>query len=433
MNTRLAAARIVLNVVDHGQSLASLVPAALDELEPQEQPFAKELVYGSIRWYVRLAALLDQLVSKPLKARDQDIRCLLIVGLYQLSRLRVAQHAAVNETVQAARAAEKAWAAGLVNGVLRNYLRQKEALERKLDQQPETLFSHPAWFLARLQQEWPDDWQAVAAANNEHPPMTLRVNTMRQCRNDWLDRLRNTGAGATEAPFTEAGVCLDKPVAVDRLPGFRDGDVSVQDGASQQAAVLLDAGCGMRVLDACAAPGGKTAHILERGVNEIRVTAIDSDARRLERVAENLTRLGLRAELVCADAGDPEAWWDGKPFDRILLDAPCSASGVIRRNPDIKLLRRAGDIGKLAKTQGKLLDRLWLLLAADGILLYATCSVFKQENEDCIADFLSRHSDAREETITSGWGRPVQYGRQILTGEQGMDGFYYARLVRTNS
>lgn len=431
MNIRLSAARIMLAVVEDGKSLATLLPAALEQFPAGEQAFGKELVYGGLRWFVRLSALVDELVSKPLRARDRDIRCLLVVGLYQLSRMDVARHAAVNETVQAARVAGKKWAAGLVNGVLRNYLRQQDMLERKLDTQADTLFSTPAWFLQRLQQDWPDHWQEIAAAGNRRAPMTLRVNLMRQSRDDWVAQAHDAGLETSANPFSAAAVSLGTPVAVDRLPGFRAGDVSVQDGAAQLAAELLDARPGMRVLDACAAPGGKTAHILERAGNRVQLTAVDADARRLDRVAGNLDRLHLKARLVCADASGPDAWWDGQPFDRILLDAPCSASGVVRRNPDIKMLRRTGDIDKLAKIQGKLLDRLWPLLSPDGILLYATCSIFRRENDVCIADFLARCGEASADEITAGWGRSVQYGRQILPGEQEMDGFFYARLARS--
>ena len=430
MNTRLAAAKVLQQVLDNGQSLATLLPQAFDRLSQTERAFAQELVYGSLRWHGRLATLLDQLLASPLKARDHDILCLLLIGLYQLSRLAIAPHAAVNETANAARAAKKPWAVGLINGVLRNYQRQTQELENRLDQRPESRLAHPQWLLAQLRRDWPDDWQAIAIANNERAPMTLRVNLTRQSRAVYLNRLQEAHRAARKAPFTAAGVCLETPAAVARLPGFQDGDVSVQDAAAQFAAELLNIRPGMRILDACAAPGGKTAHILERGDNRITVVAVDIDMSRLTRAAENLERLGLNAKLVCADAGNPGRWWDGVQFDRILLDAPCSASGVIRRHPDIKVLRRAGDLEKLAAQQERLLERLWPLLAAGGILLYATCSVFRLENEQRVAGFLARHNDAFEDRITAGWGRVMQYGRQLLPGENGMDGFYYACLVK---
>ncbi len=430
MNTRLAAAKVLQQVLDNGQSLAALLPQAFDRIPQTERAFAQELVYGSLRWHGRLAALLDELLASPLKARDHDILCLLLIGLYQLSRLAVAPHAAVNETANAARAARKPWAVGLINGVLRSYQRQTEKLENRLDQCPESRLAHPQWLLAQLRRDWPDDWEAIAIANNERAPMTLRVNLTRLSRSAYLDRLRGAHLAAREVSFTAAGVCLEAPTVVAQLPGFQDGDVSVQDAAAQLAAELLDIRPGLRILDACAAPGGKTAHILERGDNRVTVIAIDMDMSRLARVAENLERLGLNAKLICADAGDPESWWDEVQFDRVLLDAPCSASGVIRRHPDIKLLRRPGDLEQLAEQQERLLDRLWPLLASGGILLYATCSVFRLENAGCVARFLARHNDAFEDRIAARWGRVMQYGRQILPGENGMDGFYYACLVK---
>jgi 16S rRNA (cytosine967-C5)-methyltransferase len=430
MNTRLAAAKVLQQVLDNGQSLAALMPQAFDHMPQTERAFAQELVYGSLRWHGRLAALLHELLASPLKARDHDILCLLLLGLYQLSRLAVPPHAAVNETANAARAARKPWAVALINGVLRNYQRQREKLENRLDQCPESRLSHPQWLLEQLRQDWPNDWEAIALANNERAPLTLRVNLARQSRAAYLDRLRTAQLAASEAPFTAAGVCLEVPTAVARLPGFQDGEVSVQDAAAQLAAELLDIRPGMRILDACAAPGGKTAHILERGDNRVTVVAVDIDKDRLRRVAENLTRLGLNAKLICADAGNPGCWWDEVQFDRILLDAPCSASGVIRRHPDIKVLRRPGDLKQLAEQQERLLEKLWPLLASGGILLYATCSVFRLENDRRVAGFLARHNDAFENRITAGWGRLMKYGRQILPGERGMDGFYYACLVK---
>jgi 16S rRNA (cytosine967-C5)-methyltransferase len=429
-NTRLAAAKVLQQVLDNGRSLATLLPQAFDRIPQMERAFAQELVYGSLRWHVRLAALLDELLATPLKPRDHDILCLLLLGLYQLSRLGVAPHAAVNETVNAARLVRKPWAVGLINGVLRSYQRQRQRLENKLDNCTESRLAHPQWFLAQLKQDWPDDWEAIALANNERAPMALRVNLRRQSRTVYLDKLREAHLPAHEAPFTRAGICLETPIAVARLPGFEDGDASVQDVAAQLAAELLDVQPGMRILDACAAPGGKTAHILECGNNRATVVAIDRDMSRLMRVAENLERLGLNAELIRADAGEPDRWWDKVQFDRILLDAPCSASGVIRRHPDIKLLRRAADLEQLAQQQERFLERLWPLLASGGMLLYATCSVFRLENEERVVGFLARHDDAFEATLTADWGRAMQNGRQILPGENGMDGFYYACLIK---
>ncbi|HKJ22130.1 MAG TPA: 16S rRNA (cytosine(967)-C(5))-methyltransferase RsmB, partial [Gammaproteobacteria bacterium] len=274
---------------------------------------------------------------------------------------------------------------------------------------------------------WPDHWQAILSANNRHPPLSLRVNPHRATRGDYLERLHAQGMEARPIPHTDQGISLVRPVDALSLPGFADGACSVQDGAAQLAAPLLDARPGERVLDACCAPGGKTTHLLECQPRA-RVVALDKDPRRLETVRANLERLQLHAETIAADAADPHRWWDGQPFDRILLDTPCSATGVIRRHPDIKVLRRAADITALAATQQRLLDALWPLLRRGGMLLYTTCSVLKEENQDRIRAFIDTHPEARLETLRVVWGHALDQGRQVLPGDDDMDGFYYARL-----
>ncbi|HKJ09530.1 MAG TPA: 16S rRNA (cytosine(967)-C(5))-methyltransferase RsmB [Gammaproteobacteria bacterium] len=431
MGARQAAVRALLAVVADGQSLAAALPALLERVaDTRERPLAQELAYGTLRWYPRLTALVGQLLQRPLKPRDQDIHALLLVGVYQLAYLAMPAHAAVHETVETARALGKPWAAKLVNGVLRNFQRRESELVTALDRDPVTRLAHPGWLLESFRHDWPADWEALAAANNARPPLCLRVNTRRLDRPAYLAALAQAGIDAVAMPHAPEGVELSEPMAVERLPGYAEGWFSVQDGAAQQAAHLLDPQAGMGVLDACAAPGGKTAHMLERQPELARLTAIDMDPARLQRVGENLQRLGLEAQLVAGDAAAPDSWWDGDSYQRILLDAPCSATGVIRRHPDIKVLRRRADIPRLVDQQRRLLEALWSLLAPGGMLLYATCSVVADENADQVERFLATHPDAREWPIDAPWGRACQCGRQILPGQDGMDGFYYARLVK---
>ncbi|MGA7802673.1 MAG: 16S rRNA (cytosine(967)-C(5))-methyltransferase RsmB [Gammaproteobacteria bacterium] len=431
LRARQVAVRALLGVVAEGQSLAAALPPLLERVaDVRERALAQELAYGTLRWYPRLTALAGRLVQRPLKTRDQDIQAVLVVGLYQLAYLAVPAHAAVHETVEVARALGKPWAAKLVNGVLRTFQRRAPQLMAALDADAVSRYAHPRWLLERLQRDWPADWQAVADANNARPPLALRVNARRIDRSDYLAALAQAGVDAVPLAHARQGVQLVQAMAVERLPGYAQGWFSVQDGAAQQAAELLDLKPDMRVLDACAAPGGKSAHILECEPGLAGLTAIDIDQGRLQRVRENLHRLGLEAHLVAGDASSPDGWWDGRPYQRILLDAPCSATGVIRRHPDIKVLRRSDDIPQLVVQQRRLLEALWSLLAPGGMLLYATCSVVADENAEQVERFLATHSDAREWPIDAPWGRACQCGRQILPGQDGMDGFYYARLVK---
>jgi 16S rRNA (cytosine967-C5)-methyltransferase len=329
------------------------------------------------------------------------------------------------------RALNKDWAAGLVNAVLRNFQRRGDSLLQSACADEVALHAHPAWLIERLRSDWPQDWAAILAANNTRPPFTLRVNRQRLTRDEYLDVLSRAGLPAEAVAHSAQAVRLERPVPVSALPGFMRGDVSVQDAAAQLAAGLLELAAGQRVLDACAAPGGKTSHILETEPG-VALVAMDIDASRLQRIESNLARLSLQAELLAGDAGRPDEWWDGRLFDRILLDVPCSGSGVIRRHPDIKVLRRADDIDALVDRQVTILDAMWPLLAPDGMLLYCTCSVLKVENSGQFANFLARHADAEEVTITAAWGHGCTHGRQIFPGENQMDGFYFA-CVRKNS
>ena len=433
-SSRERAAR-ALAAVSQGASLSGVLPAALEGLSAQDRGFTHELIYGCLRQYQRLEAILADLLRQPLKPRDRDIHCLLLLGLYQLSALEVKPYAAVHATVEAARALGKGWAAKLINGVLRSYQRRAAELEAQLQDDPPARYSHPAWLLERLQQDWPEDWEAIAEGNNRQPPLSLRVNARHGDRAGYLERLAAAGIRAAPLAHTSHGLRLEQNATIDSLPGYAEGDFSVQDGAAQLAAPLLGLAPGQRVLDACAAPGGKTAHLLETepGLQELVAVELESD--RLQRVRDNLDRLRLQARLVQGDVGRPQDWWDGAPFDRILLDAPCSATGVIRRHPDIKLHRRPADIDRLTRLQAGLLDAVWPLLRPGGRLLYVTCSVLRAENALQVGAFVQRCATARAAPISADWGRPDGAGRQLLPIVNGvdaapMDGFYYACLEK---
>ena len=429
-NARTTAARVLEQVLVHGRYLDSALEAMHAGSLPDSQ-IIQELAYGTLRWFHQLAGIAALLLSRPLKPKDQDVYALLLLGLYQLRFMRVATHAAVDETVAAAAALGKPWAKGLLNACLREYLRRTAEMDARLQTDPALALSHPAWLLEKIRAAYPADWQRIATANNERPPLTLRVNTRRLTRTAYLEKLRAARLAAHADFVLDTDVTLDTPVPVSALPGFARGEVSVQDAGAQWAAVLLDAQPGERVLDACAAPGGKTGHILERTPGLAELVAVDHEPARVALIAENLKRLGLTARLVTADAGEANAWWDGRPFDRILLDVPCSATGVIRRHPDIKRRRQPSDLPKLAATQARLLAALWPLLKPGGKLLYVTCSILPEENENPIRALLARAADATDATdepLPAAPGEARVVGRQLLPGEQGMDGFYYACL-----
>jgi 16S rRNA (cytosine967-C5)-methyltransferase len=404
----------VLEDVLSGAALHQVLPRALPLLQTAgERGALQDIVYGSLRQLGRLDAWLDALLERPLT--DPQLGWLLRVALYQLAYTRAPAHAVVHNAVTAA---GDGWRRGLANAVLRNFQRRREELEKLADAQPTARWSHPDWWIQQLQAEHPMHWQAILEAGLLHPPFTLRVNTRRGDVASYLRRLAEA-----EMPARQTGaeaITLDKAVPVHSLPGFDAGDASVQDAGAQWAAHLLDAQAGERVLDACAAPGGKSGHILER--SDVALTALDIDATRLQRVQDNLGRLQLKAQLVQGDAAHTDAWWDGQPFDRILADVPCSASGVVRRNPDIKWLRRADDIAGFAARQATMLDALWPLLAPGGTLLYVTCSVFRQENDDQIQAFLARHTHAARCQLPA----PLTDGTLLPDADH--DGFFYARL-----
>jgi 16S rRNA (cytosine967-C5)-methyltransferase len=430
MNPRLAAAKALAAVLSGKASLNSSLPTQLDKVEDRDRGFTQDLAFGTARWQPRLSALAEKLLQKPFKTADADVEALLLVGLYQLLYTRVPAHAAIGETVGCADKLKKPWAKGLLNAVLRNAQRESETIFAELERDPVVRTAHPRWLQKSLKAFWPEQWEAICEANNAHPPMILRVNRRHYSRNAYLGLLTETGIAATPCVYSRDGIILEAAADVRSLPGFAEGWISVQDEAAQLAADLLDLAPGQRVLDACCAPGGKTCHILEAEAALAGVVAVDLEAKRLVRVKENLERLGLNAELIAADGRDTEKWWDGKPFQRILLDAPCSATGVIRRHPDIKLTRQPDDIVALAQLQGELLDAMWKTLEVGGILLYATCSTLPTENTEVIAAFLERTPGARELDLATTAGIKQPHGRQLLAQQGGHDGFYYAKLIK---
>ncbi|MGN8248598.1 16S rRNA (cytosine(967)-C(5))-methyltransferase RsmB [Pseudomonas sp. SMV7] len=430
MNPRLAAARALAAVLSGKASLNSSLPAQLDKVDERDRGLTQDLAFGTARWQPRLDLLAAQLLQKPFKAADADVQALLLVGLYQLFYSRIPAHAAIGETVGCADKLKKPWAKGLLNAVLRRAQREGEELLAGMERDPVVRTAHPRWLQKSLKAFWPEQWEAICAANNAHPPMILRVNRRHHSRDAYLALLAEAGIGASACQYSRDGIVLAEACDVRGLPGFAEGWVSVQDEAAQLSADLLELAPGQRVLDACCAPGGKTCHLLEAETGLAQVVAIDLEAKRLSRVRENLDRLQLDAELIACDARDTANWWDGKPFQRILLDAPCSATGVIRRHPDIKLTRQAEDIPALATLQGELLDALWPTLEVGGMLLYATCSSLPTENTEVIDAFLARTPGARELDLATTAGLRQPHGRQLLAQEGGHDGFYYAKLIK---
>ncbi|MBS9760000.1 16S rRNA (cytosine(967)-C(5))-methyltransferase RsmB [Pseudomonas mosselii] len=430
MNPRLAAARALAAVLSGKASLNSSLPAQLDKVEERDRGLTQDLAFGTARWQPRLDLLAAQLLQKPFKAADADVQALLLVGLYQLFYTRIPAHAAIGETVGCADKLKKPWAKGLLNAVLRRAQREGEELLASMERDPVVRTAHPRWLQKSLKAFWPEQWEAICAANNAHPPMILRINRRHHSRDAYLALLAEAGIQASACQYSRDGIVLAEACDVRGLPGFADGWVSVQDEAAQLSADLLELAPGQRVLDACCAPGGKTCHLLEAEPGLAHMVAIDLEAKRLARVRENLDRLKLDAKLIACDARDTASWWDGKSFQRILLDAPCSATGVIRRHPDIKLTRQAEDIPALATLQGELLDALWPTLEVGGMLLYATCSSLPTENTEVIDAFLARTPGARELDLATEAGLRQPHGRQLLAQEGGHDGFYYAKLIK---
>lgn len=422
-NERTQALTILIKVLQNRTPLSHALHSTKDVT-----PFCKELCFGICRHYIRLQMLANCLMTKPLKTKDIDVSLCILMGLYQLHYLHLPDYAVVQESVALLDVLKKSWAKGLVNAVLRNYCREKASLISKLENDVAFTLGHPKWLIEKVKQDWPNDWTNMLHANDEHPPMSLRVNISNTTRFAYLEQLAKLNISAIAHAHATSGIVLNTATHVEQLPGFNNGDVSVQDTAAQLAATLLDLKPGLRLLDACCAPGGKTCHILEVEQHLSEVVALDIDERRLVRVKENLDRIKRHATLITGDGASPNTWWDGKPFDRILLDAPCSATGVIRRHPDIKLLRTLDDILQITQIQRSLLHALWPLLATGGQLVYATCSIMPEENEQQIARFVKDEPTAHAIPIKQDFGRPTQHGRQILPGEDNMDGFFYSVL-----
>ncbi|WP_049631248.1 16S rRNA (cytosine(967)-C(5))-methyltransferase RsmB [Cellvibrio sp. pealriver] len=427
LSVRAAAAQVIAQILNGSGSLSSLLPTILPKIAENDRSLLQELCFGCCRHHPQLHAYTEYLLEKPLRAKDNDVQALLLLGLYQLLHTRIPDHAAIGETVEVTRHIKKPWATNLVNGVLRNFQRDSGKITAFFSENRAFQSNHPAWMEGSIRKSWPEQATQIMAANNQHPPFTLRLNTHNISRSDYLQLLQDTGVNAKPTPYSPYGITLEHACDPRQLPHFNEGWLSVQDEAAQLSGDLLQLSPNLRVLDACCAPGGKTGHLLELEPS-LKVTALDVEERRLQRVRENLARLGVSANILCGDGTRPADWWDGQLFDRILLDAPCSATGIVRRHPDIKVLRTPEEIDRLGQLQHQLLQSLWPLLKPGGVLLYATCSIMPKENTRVIEAFLTRHHDANCDQLDADWGLMQPCGRQLLPQVDGHDGFYYARL-----
>ncbi|MFU2089205.1 16S rRNA (cytosine(967)-C(5))-methyltransferase RsmB [Avibacterium avium] len=432
LSVRAVAAQYLLQVLDKGQSLSTLLAEKTPALKEQDLPLLQEICFGVCRVLPRLEQIILRLVDKPLKGKTRLVHCLLLVGVYQLLYLRTPDHAVVDEMVKAAKSLKLERFKGLVNGVLRRFLREREQILAKVDKHWQTL--HPEWLVNKLKKAYPH-WREIIDANNQKPPMWLRVNRQHTQVSDYLTLLQNAEIEAVADDHPQA-IRLALAKSVVQLPHFAQGWLTVQDLHAQWAGLLLAAQNGELILDACAAPGGKTTHILELAP-QAKVVALDVEQHRLKRVEENLSRMRQHAQVICGDASQPEQWLaqiqpqfeqSAVQFDRILLDAPCSATGVIRRHPDIKWLRKESDIAQLVALQKSILNALWQCLKPNGVLLYATCSLLPEENSQQIDEFLQQHPEAK--LIDLPFSEQAQLGHQFFPQENGGDGFYYAKLVK---
>lgn len=435
-DSRALCALMMYEVCTHHKSLSSLLPIANQHVDEKDKALLQELIFGTCRWLLWLKTLYQPLLKKPIHRNDFLVECIISVGIYQLLFTRIPTHACLNETVEAAEKLGLHRFKGLINALLRQISQQNIDIQDQDLRQTMAKLSHPQWFQDKLKHNWPNNWVEILIQNNEHPPMALRLNksfsNTASAHADYLAKLNEHEISAKASPISSDGIILDKACAVQKLPNFVEGGISVQDEAAQLSSELLDLKPNLRVLDACAAPGGKTCSMLEKEPS-LSVLALDSDANRAQRIEENLARLNLNAEIKIAQAENLADWWDGKTFDRVLLDAPCSATGVIRRHPDIKLLRQEGDIKNLAELQLKLMTSLWKTLAPSGLMLYATCSVFSQENSRIVERFLKQTDDAKLLPIKKDWGIDTQFGTQLFPKKDSHDGFFYARLQKTNT
>ncbi|ETX12190.1 RNA methyltransferase [Marinomonas ushuaiensis DSM 15871] len=402
-------------------------------------PLLKELCFGVCRQYPKLNSVALSLLSHPFEEKDTDLYATLLLGLYQLSYMNTPDHAAVNESVEACRLLNKDWATKLMNAVLRRYQREGDEIIASLESMPSVEYNQPKWLVKRFNKHWPDQLEEIIEASNTHPPMCIRVNESAVSRETYQTQLSELGIKSNAGEFSPSALYLRNAVRVSELPNFEEGFSSVQDEAAQLSAHILLPKSGEKVLDACAAPGGKTGHLLEVA-KDIELTAVELEPWRMEKIESNLERLGYSAHLICADAGDLDAWWEGEQFDKILLDVPCSATGVIRRNPDIKINRKPADINELVEIQREIVNQVWKTLKPNGFLLYVTCSLMPEENEQQIHQFLESQLDANEvplntinEDLSIEWGIPVSHGRQLFPSLEGHDGFYYCLLQKISA
>jgi len=429
MNLRAIAAQTVEAVLERGESMATALPHAQSSLDnPKNKALLQEITYGVMRELTQLEYYINSLMDNPLKGKQRIVHHLLLVGAYQLLHMRIPPHAALGETVAAIDDLDRPKFKSLVNGVLRSLQRDHQKLLDNMPTKGPVTYNHPKWIIKRATQAFPKQWQQILTANNQRSPMWLRNNASMQTRDEYLAQLELAQIPAVKGDIGDNSIILENPMPVSSLPNFDQGACSVQDGAAQQAAEILGAKDGELILDACAAPGGKTCHIIELA-KDVKVVAVDCDQRRLDRVQQNLDRIGLDATLICGDGTQPDTWWQGEKFDRILLDAPCSATGVIRRNPDIKWLRRESDILPLVSLQQEIIDACWSLLKPGGTLVYATCSILPAENSQQVLNLLQRHDDATLIPLNDN-DTPTSPGWQLLPGEHNVDGFYYAKIQK---
>lgn len=432
LNARALAALAMLDVVDQQKSLTSTLAYFSKQVVDQDKGLLQHLGFGACRHFFSINAISKILLEKPLPESARPVQALMWVGLYQLAYSDISEHAAINETVNACEQLNLGKFKGVLNAILRRFQREKEALLEGLKASDVPHYEHPKWLIKLLKKSWPEHWQTICEQGNLQAPMCLRNNEMVQPISEYLQTLKDSDIKATKGELALTSIYLNSPMDVQGLPDFAQGSCSVQDEAAQLAAQLLDPQPNEIILDACSAPGGKTCHILERSNNQAQVTAMDADAKRLLRVNENLERLSLSANVIQGDASIPESWWNGNLFDRILLDVPCSATGVIRRHPDIKLLRKKEDIDNLALLQGEILRKSWALLKPGGTLLYATCSILPMENSQNIELFINEYADAHLLPIALHSGFDTGYGWQLFPQQNGHDGFFYALLKKSN-
>lgn len=437
-SARQVAIEIIANILLQQGSLSTQLARHQTSVASEHIPLLKELCFGVCRQYPKLNSIALSLLSHPFEEKDTDLYATLLLGLYQLSYMNTPDHAAVNESVEACRILKKDWATKLMNAVLRRYQREGVEITANLESMPSVEYNHPKWLVKRFKKHWPDHLEQIIEASNTHPPMCIRINESSVSRETYQAQLLELGIKSDTGHYSPSALYLRNAVKVSELPNFEEGFSSVQDEAAQLSAHILSPASGEKVLDACAAPGGKTGHLLEKAT-DIELTAVELEPWRMEKIESNLERLGYSAHLLCADAGDLDAWWDGEKFDKILLDFPCSATGVIRRNPDIKINRKPADISSLVEIQKEIVSQVWKTLKPNGFMLYATCSLMPEENEQQVHQFLEEHQDAKEvplNTLNQGfeleWGIPVSHGRQLFPSLEGHDGFYYCLIQKVD-